>query len=163
METSRYRQIAGLLGWLLLAFATAAIGAAATVNAREFYAQLVRPAWAPPGWLFGPVWSALYAFMGFAAWRVWKQHGWGGAKVALGLFIVQLAVNALWSWLFFAWHRGAWALAEILLLWVLIAATLLQFWKKDRWAGVLLVPYLGWVTFATALCYSTWKLNPAML
>src|SRR4051812_14186878 len=106
----------GLIGWLLATFVTAAIGAISTRNAREFYAGLVKPRWAPPGWVFGPVWTVLYVMMGVSAWLVWRTAGWAGATTALSLFIAQLTCNALWSWLFFAWRRGGLALFEIVLL-----------------------------------------------
>lgn len=157
------RQALGFAGWLLLAFATAAIGAAASVNAGDFYAELARPAWAPPGWLFGPVWSALYLLMGVAAWLVWRIRGFTGARTALTLFIVQLAVNALWSWLFFVWHLGGFAFAEVLLLWCLILATLLAFRRVSVLAALLLLPYLAWVTFASVLTFAVWRLNPGLL
>ncbi len=159
----RSRQWLGLAGWLALAFATAAIGAVASVSAKAFYAELVRPAWAPPGWLFGPVWTALYALMGVSAWLVWRVRGFAGARMALALFIAQLAVNALWSWLFFAWRLGGAAFAEVLLLWGLIVATVIAFWRIRALAAVLLLPYLAWVTFASALTYAVWRLNPALL
>lgn len=157
------RQWLCLAGWLALAFATAAIGVAASVSAKPFYAELVRPAWAPPGWLFGPVWTALYALMGVSAWLVWRERGFAGARAALALFIVQLAVNALWSWLFFAWRLGGPAFAEVLLLWGLIVATAIAFRRIKPLAAVLLLPYLAWVTFALALTYAVWRLNPALL
>lgn len=159
----RSRQWLGLAGWLALAFATAAIGAVASVSAREFYAELVRPAWAPPGWLFGPVWTALYALMGVSAWLVWRERGFAGARMALALFMVQLAANALWSWLFFAWRLGGPAFAEVLLLWCLIVATAVAFRRIRPLAAVLLLPYLAWVAFAAALTFAVWRLNPALL
>lgn len=161
--SNRSRQWLGLAGWLTLAFATAAIGAAASVGAKTFYAELVRPAWAPPGWLFGPVWTALYALMGVSAWLVWRARGFAGARAALALFIVQLVVNALWSWLFFAWRLGGAAFAEVLLLWCLILATAIAFRRTSTLAVVLLLPYLAWVTFAAALTLAVWRLNPALL
>jgi tryptophan-rich sensory protein len=157
------RQWLGLAGWLALAFATAAVGAVASVSAKTFYAELVRPAWAPPGWLFGPVWTALYAFMGVSAWVVGRGRGCAAPPTALTLFIVQLAVNALWSWLFFAWRLGGPAFAEVLLLWCLIVATVIAFRRISALAAVLLLPYLAWVTFATALTFAVWRLNPALL
>jgi tryptophan-rich sensory protein len=160
---SKQRQLTGLAAWLLVSFAAAAVGAIASIEAKLFYAQLARPNWAPPSWLFGPVWSALYALMGLSAWLVWRTAGFKAAKTALALFIAQLAANALWSWLFFAWHQGAMALAEILLLWVLIAATVASFWRRSALAGALMLPYLAWVSFATALTLSVWRLNPGLL
>lgn len=157
------RQAIGLVVWLLLTFATAAIGAVASANAGAFYAQLTRPSWAPPGWLFGPVWSALYALMGVSAWLVWRARGLVGARIALILFITQLAANALWSWLFFVWHQGGLAFAEVLILWCLIVATVVSFWRISALATALLMPYLAWVTFASALTFAVWRLNPGLL
>ena len=157
------RQALGLLGWLALCFAAAAIGAVASVNAAAFYAGLVRPTWAPPDWLFGPVWSGLYAMMAVSAWLVWRARGLGGARSALILFIAQLAANALWSWLFFAWHRGDLASAEVLLLWGLIVATIVAFRRVSRLAAYLLYPYLAWVSFASVLTFEMTRRNPGLL
>ena len=144
-------------------FAAAAVGAVASAHAAEFYQQLVRPGWAPPPWLFGPVWTILYASMAISAWMVWGAHGFNGARTALTLFITQLVANSLWSWIFFEWHRGGLAFAEVLILWGLIAATIAAFWKRKPAAALLLLPYLAWVTFAAALTFSTWQLNPGRL
>lgn len=157
------RQAWGLVAWLLLCFGAAALGGFASANASDFYRELVRPSWAPPGWLFGPVWSALYAMMGVAAWLVWRARGFSGARTALVLFLVQLAANALWTWLFFVWRMGALGFAEILVLWVLILATLVAFWRISRVAGALLVPYLAWVSFASVLTWAMWRGNPVLL
>ncbi|MBB3820314.1 tryptophan-rich sensory protein [Xanthomonas arboricola] len=153
----------GLLGWLALCYAVAGLGALASIQAASFYADLQRPAWAPPGWLFGPVWTALYGMMAVAVWLVWRRGGWAGARLALGMFFLQLALNGLWSWLFFAWHMGAWAFADIVLLWLTLAATIGVFAKRNSVAAWLLVPYLAWVSFAAALNYSVWQLNPQVL
>ncbi len=101
--------------------------------------------------------------MGVAAWLVWRIGGFRAAQTALTLFLVQLAINALWSWLFFGWHQGALAFADIVLLWVLIVATLAAFWRIRAIAGALLIPYLLWVSFAAALNYSVWQLNSHIL
>jgi benzodiazapine receptor len=156
-------QILGLAGWLALAFAAAAVGAVASVQAVSFYAQLVRPAWAPPASVFGPVWSVLYALMGIAAWLVWRERSANARTVALALFVIQLAANALWSWLFFAWHLGAVAFADVVLLVVLVALTVASFWRVRRLAGAMLIPYLCWITFASALTWSVWQANPTLL
>ena len=148
---------------LLACFATAAVGALASIDAAGFYAQLVQPPWAPPAWLFGPAWTVLFLLMSVAAWLVWRRHGLEGARVALGLFAVQLVANALWSWLFFAWRLGGPAFAEVIVLWLLIAATAWQFWRLHRLAALLLVPYLAWVAFASALNFTLWRLNPVLL
>jgi tryptophan-rich sensory protein len=160
---STTKQTLGLLGWLLLVFAAAAIGGLASARAGAFYTELARPDWAPPGWLFGPVWSVLYALMGVSAWLVWRARGFSGARSALLLFMAQLGINALWTWLFFVWHQGGLAFAEILLLWVMIVATIMLFWRISKVAGVMLMPYLAWVTFATVLTYAIWQRNPALL
>ena len=160
---TKQKQIVGLAGWLIVSFIAASIGAAASIQAGPFYSQLIRPDWAPPPWVFGPVWTALYALMGVAAWLVWRVGGFRAAQSALTLFLAQFALNALWSWLFFAWHRGALAFVDILLLWALIVATLIAFWRISALAGALIVPYLLWVSFASALNYSVWQLNAQVL
>jgi len=160
---SKSKQILGIVGWLAVTFIAAAVGGVASINAGSFYMQLVRPEWAPPSSWFGPVWTVLYALMSAAAWLVWRAHGFREARGALTLFLLQLAPNALWSWLFFGWHRGALAFADILLLWVLIIVTLIAFWRVRALAGALLIPYLLWVSFASALNYAVWQLNPQSL
>lgn len=160
---SPQKQALGLAAWLAVTFAAAALGAMASVDAADFYAQLAKPSWAPPAWLFAPVWSTLYLLMGVAAWCVWRQHSFAGAGLALSLFIVQLIANALWTWLFFAWRLGALALTEVVVLGLLIAATLVAFWPLQRLAALLLLPYLAWVGFATALTLALWRLNPSLL
>ena len=156
-------QALGLVFWLVLAYITAAIGAIASINAPEFYGQLMQPIWAPPAWLFGPVWTTLFTMMGIAAWLVWRVASHGAARGTLVLFVVHLAVNALWSWLFFAWNLGLWAFLELLLLWVLIAAVIAGFWRFSRVAALLLVPYLCWVSFAGALNFWLWRNNAGLL
>ncbi len=157
------RQVLGLVGWLLLVFVAGAIGAAASVQAATFYATLAQPSWAPPAAVFGPVWSVLYVLMGIAAWLVWRRGGWAAQRRALTVFVAQLALNALWSWLFFGWHLGAAAMLDIVVLWVLIVVTVAMFWRARPLAGLLLLPYLAWVSFASALNYAVWQLNPQAL
>ena len=161
--TSTVAQACALIGWLAICFLAAAIGAAASVQADTFYAQLIQPDWAPPAAVFGPVWTILYALMAIAAWLVWKARNSPMARMGLFVFFLQLALNTLWSWLFFRWHLGALAFVDILVLWALIVATLVMFWRVRPLAGVLLVPYLLWVSFAAALNYSIWQLNPSIL
>jgi translocator protein len=157
-------QALGLLGWLFLTFIAAALGGIASADAGSFYSGLVRPAWAPPGWLFAPVWSILYAAMGISAWLVWRVRGFrGGAAAPLILFIVQLAVNALWTWLFFAWRQGALALADALLLWILILFTIIAFRRISPAAALLLVPYFVWIAYACALNLFLLNMNPSIL
>lgn len=160
---SMLTQTFGLAAWLALCFAAAAIGAVASVQAAPFYQALVRPEWAPPANIFGPVWTVLYALMAFSAWWVWRSAPWAVTRIPLAVFGLQLSVNALWSWLFFAWHQGAWAVVDISALVALIIATIVLFWRVRRAAALLLVPYLAWVIFATALNVAMWRLNPALL
>jgi tryptophan-rich sensory protein len=157
------RSVAALVAWLALCYVAAAVGALATLDAPAFYGALARPTWAPPPWLFGPVWTALYTAMGVAAWLVWRTPANAGRAFALRLFVTQLVLNALWSWLFFTWRLGAWSFVEIAVLWLLIAATLVAFYRRSAPAGVLLVPYLGWVSFAAALNWTLWTMNPGIL
>ena len=163
MIALRKRQLIGLVVWILVSFTAAFIGAVASMDAAAFYVHLARPSWAPPSWLFAPVWSVLYVLLGLAAWLVWRSHGLKASRTALVLFLSQLAANALWTWLFFAWRQGAAAFVEILILWTLTVATVASFWRLNTLAGVLLLPYLGWVTFACALTFSVWRLNPGLL
>ncbi|CAN5223841.1 tryptophan-rich sensory protein [soil metagenome] len=154
--------------WILLAGTAGAAGGVASLNAREFYSTLMQPGWAPPGWLFGPVWSVLYLLMGIAAWLVWRVRPAGSSAArararGLQLFVGQLVLNALWTWLFFAWRHGALAFAEIVLLWCVIAMTIREFSRIRRSAAWCLVPYIIWVSFATALTWAMWRLNPGLL
>ena len=162
-QRSTLSQTIGLITWLAIVFVAAAIGAAASVEASAFYAQLTRPAWAPPASAFGPVWSVLYMLMGIAAWLVWRERDVSKVRAALMLFVAQLCVNALWSWLFFAWRNGALAFAEVLVLLALIAATIVVFWRISRLASVLMLPYFAWVCLASALTWSVWQSNPNVL
>jgi translocator protein len=157
------RRAIGLAAWVAVTFAAAAVGAVGSSSASAFYAELVRPSWAPPGWLFAPAWTTLYALMAVSAWLVWRARGFADARIALSLFLIQLAANALWSWLFFAWRQGGLAFAEVVLLWCLIVATVAAFWRVSRTAAVLLLPYLAWVAYASALTFEVWRRNPALL
>lgn len=160
---NRQRQIIGLVLWLALVFVVATFGGLASRDAPSFYSELVRPDWAPPAWLFGPVWTVLYTAMGVAAWLVWRREGFGSGRRALTLFLIQLVFNALWSWLFFAWRLGGPAFADIAVLWALVLATCLAFWRHNRLAGAMLIPYLLWVSFAGALNLALWRMNPQAL
>jgi translocator protein len=147
----------GLVGWLLVVAVAAWFGSQFMPGA--WYAGLEKPAWTPPSWLFGPVWTLLYVAMAIAAWLVWRERGFSGAPVALGLFLLQLSLNAAWSWLFFGLQRPDLAFAEIVVLWGAILATLTAFGRIRAAAGWLLAPYLAWVTFAAALNFAIWRLN----
>jgi len=157
------RSLIGFAGWFCLVAAVAAVGAFASRDAADFYGSLVRPAWAPPASVFGPVWTVLYALMAIAAWRVWRIGGWLSARRELAFFLAQLVLNGAWSWLFFAMHKGAAAFADILALWICVATTTVLFARRDRPAAWMLAPYLAWVSFAAFLNASVWRLNPALL
>jgi tryptophan-rich sensory protein len=150
-------EILGAIGWLVLTFATAWLGSRFLPD--EWYRQLTKPSWNPPNSIFAPVWTVLYVLMAIAAWLVWKQHGLVAALFPLGLFVAQLLLNAAWTWLFFGRHRPDLALIDIIVLWIVLLTTLLSFWKLEPWAGALLIPYLAWVSFATALNAAIWQKN----
>lgn len=148
---------------LLATAAAAAAGAVGSVRAPEFYAELAKPAWAPPGSVFGPVWTVLYLAMGVASWLVIRARGWPGARPAVALYLTQLAFNALWTWLFFVWRMGAAAAVEIVLLWILVLLTTRAFYRARPLAGALLLPYLAWIAFASALTWAVWRRNLPLL
>ena len=159
VRPSRARSALALGGWLAATFAAAAIGAFFLPG--EWYARLQKPAWNPPNWIFGPVWTALYTIMAVAAWLVWKRGGFAGQRGALLFFLLQLLFNALWSPLFFGLHLPGLAFVDMVLLWLALLATVAAFWKAHRLAGAMLLPYLAWVTFAGALNFAIWRLNPS--
>jgi len=142
---------------LALSFGAGAAGS--LFQPGEWYAALRKPTLTPPGWVFGVVWPALYALMGIAAWLVWRKGGWGENRLALGLFVVQLVLNAAWTGLFFGLHRPGWALLDLAAMWAMILATLIAFWLRAPVAGALLIPYLAWVSFAAYLNFTFWRLN----
>jgi len=154
------RQIAGLTAWIALCFAAAGLGAWATSSGPDtWYAGLRKPPFTPPDWVFGPVWSVLYLTMAVAAWMVWRREGLRRAALPLGLFVLQLVLGAAWSALFFGWRSPGLAMADLVLLWCAILATVLCFWYRSAVAGWLLMPYLAWVSFAGALNFAIWRLN----
>ncbi len=140
--------------FLLLVFGAAALGA--LFKPGEWHAALIKPSWNPPNWLFGPVWTVLYIMIGVSGWLVWQRAGLGAA---MGLYAVQLLLNAAWSWLFFGRHAIGLALVDIVVLLAAIVATIAAFWPISSVAAGLLVPYALWVAFATALNASIWRLN----
>lgn len=138
----------GLVPFLVAVGVVAWLGALAASSSRETYDALELPFFAPPGWLFGPVWSVLYVMIGVAGWLVWRASGWGAA---LAVWCVQLGLNLAWTPLFFASGRYGLALVEIVVLWAAIVTTIVLAWPLQRVAAWLLVPYLAWVSYATAL------------
>lgn len=149
-----------LLLFIAVTFAAAGIGGAATASSvGAWYPTLAKPAWNPPSWVFGPVWSTLYLLMAVAAWRVWRHREHPQRRAALAWFFVQLALNALWSVLFFGLRRPDLALIEIVILLATLVATGWKFWGIDRVAALLWAPYVAWVGFATVLNGTIWWLN----
>ncbi|MEM9555316.1 MAG: TspO/MBR family protein [Acidobacteriota bacterium] len=156
MSSSTLKSLAALGGFLAVSFSAAVLASASPPGA--WYETLAKPSWNPPSWVFGPVWTLLYIMIAVAAWRIWLR---GADRVsALGAWGVQMVLNALWSWLFFGLQRPDLAFAEICLLWLTIVVTLVLFWRRERLAGALLVPYLVWVSFAALLNFTLWQLNP---
>ena len=158
----RFQNLLPLLLSLLLSYSAAAIGGLGSVNADNFYESLVRPSWAPPAWLFGPVWSILYTLIAISTWLLWLRKRF---SVRLPYFVLgaQLVFNALWSWLFFFWQLGLIAVIEITLLWILIVINAVTFYRISKPAGLLLAPYLCWVSFAAILAIELWLKNPGYL
>lgn len=154
------RSIIALVTALGLCYGAAAFGSLFTARSvSTWYTALERPTWTPPSWLFGPVWTVLYGMMAVAAWLVWRRHGVSGAAVPLSLFAAQLIFNAGWSAIFFGLRMPGAAFVEIVVLWCLIVATTATFWRVAPLAGYLMLPYLGWVTFASVLNYAIWRAN----
>jgi len=153
-------QVIALVIFLVICFITAGIGSMATTpNIDSWYKNLAKPSWTPPNWLFGPVWAILYITMAVSAWLVWRDAGLSKAAIPLALFALQLILNALWSWLFFGSHNPSAAMIEIAALWLAILATIIIFWKVTPLAGALMLPYIAWVTFASALNFAIWRLS----
>lgn len=143
---------------LIIALATFAVaGFAGRFRPDTWYAQLNKPPWTPPDAVFAPVWIVLYAMMALAAWLAWRRGGW--KHPAMVLYGAQLLLNGVWSWLFFGQHRIGWAALEIVLLWLLIVATTVAFWRVRASAALLMIPYGAWVGFAVALNLAVWHLN----
>jgi len=157
---ARIRSGLELLGWVVLCQAVGGLGAVATIDGvRTWYTTIQKPSWTPPNWVFGPVWTALYLLMAIAAWRVARRRATHNVVPAIGMFLLQLALNCAWSFLFFGMHLLGVSFAEILLMLAAILLTMVRFAKIDRIAMYLLVPYLLWVTYASTLNGGTWWLN----
>lgn len=151
------RNAVGLVLWVLVSLGAGLVGSQFMPG--DWYAALAKPSWNPPNTVFAPVWTTLYVMMGVAAWMVWREAGFSGARGALSLYFVQLVLNGLWSYLFFGAHLPMVAFFEIVLLWIVILMTFVSFRRVRPIAGALLVPYLCWVGFAAALNYQLWRLN----
>lgn len=173
-QVKRLRSGLVLLGWIALCFGAAGLGSIATAPQIDgWYRTLAKPEWTPPGYLFGPVWTTLYLMMAIAAWLVWRTRRQEASTTAdpaspvtarsvvpaLALFLLQLALNVAWSWIFFGMQSPGWAALELAALWLAIAATIVAFFRHSRLAGWLMTPYLAWVSFAAALNATIWRMN----
>ena len=154
--SSKLRNALALVGFVVITFCAPLMSIGSIPGA--WYAALIKPAWNPPSWIFGPAWTLLYTLMAVAAWLVWKRVGFSRP---LAFYFVQLALNAAWTPIFFGAHQLGWALIEILIMWIMILLTLLSFRRVTPSAGWLFLPYLAWVSFATVLNFTLWRLNPA--
>lgn len=151
------KNILSLLAWIAVCGLAGIF--AAQFEPGTWYEMLQKPSWTPPNWVFPIAWPILYILMGTSAWLIWKMESVSLSDYEFKWFFLQLGLNAIWSWLFFGKQYIATGLAEIFLLWIAIAFTLLLFWKKNRTAGLLLIPYLLWISYASALNFAIWQLN----
>jgi translocator protein len=155
--SNRFAYVIGLGFWILLTFAIAAF--ASQFEPDEWYTIINKPSWTPPGWLFGPVWGILYLLMSISAWLIWNQRNVHNVKLPLILYTIQLIINGLWSYIFFEQHKIGIALIDVLLLAALISMIIFRFRQISKIAGILFIPYLLWVCFATALNFEIWRIN----
>jgi benzodiazapine receptor len=159
-RSTRKRDTIGFFVFLGICLAVSAFGGIATASSvGTWYQALAKPSFNPPDWLFAPVWTALYFMMAVAGWRVWRRDGLRDAWWALSLFGLQLMLNLAWSIVFFGLRSIGAALIEIVVLLIAVLATTVVFWRRDRAAGALFVPYASWVAFATVLNAALWQLN----
>jgi tryptophan-rich sensory protein len=157
---TKRKQWIGLTLFVIVCLGAGGLGAIATTPEIDgWYKTITKPSWNPPVYVFGPVWTTLFVMMGIAAWLVWEQVGFRGVKLPLGLFGVQLVLNVGWSWIFFGLHQPGWAFVEIVILWLAILATTVEFFRRSGVAGSFMVPYLAWVGFASVLNFAIWQLN----
>ncbi|WP_210520508.1 TspO/MBR family protein [Thalassospira sp. ER-Se-21-Dark] len=153
-------RVFALIAFMVLCLIISAFGGAVTATSvNDWYAALSKPFFRPPNWVFGPVWTVIYFMIAFSGWRAWLKVGIANAKGAFGLYAGQLTLNLAWSFLFFGAQSPLLGLIDIVMLLGLIIANMVAFWKIDRLAGMLLVPYALWVAFATLLNAAIWQLN----
>ncbi|MFZ0417851.1 MAG: TspO/MBR family protein [Candidatus Sulfotelmatobacter sp.] len=155
--------LTALAAFVALTFSAAGIASAFTARSvRRWYPSLRKPPGSPPASYFGPVWTVLYLLMTIAAWNVWRLgDGWSGAAPAITIFLVQLALNAAWSAIFFGLRAPGLALIEIVFLWAAVLACIILFWRISIFSAALLLPYLAWISYAAYLNAGIWRLNPA--
>lgn len=156
-------KILSLILSLCICYLTSFIGAVASIKAPVFYNELNKPSWSPPATVFGPVWGILYTLMAISLWLIYTRRPIKNSKTIYAVFLTQLVLNALWSWFFFSWKLGLFSFLEILTLLIFIAYTIHLFLEINKLAGILLIPYFLWVSFASVLTYHLWQLNPALL
>jgi benzodiazapine receptor len=158
MNVSRRRDVLGLLAFVALSFGAATLGGMAVARAFPgWYPVLEKPSWTPPVFVFGPIWTLLYALMAGAGWLAWRP---GHSRLGPLLFLLQLALNLAWPWLFFVSHRPDLAFGVVTLLWISVLVLIRVFWRVKRLAALLLVPYLAWLSLAWALNLAIWRMNP---
>jgi tryptophan-rich sensory protein len=143
-------------------FLAAVAGSVASIQAAKFYGDLTKPSWAPPGTVFGPVWTVLFLMMALAGGMALSAGG-SDLRLRVAVFLLQLMLNALWSWTFFKWQSGPASIVTISVLWTAILLNMIAFWKVSSISGALMLPYLAWVTFAGALNLAIWNLNRELL
>ena len=151
--------IIGLVCFIVACFLAAFTGA--WFRPGEWYERLRKPSWRPPNRLFAPVWTVLYLMIAVSGWLIWREAGFAGAALPLAVYALQLVLNGMWTPLFFGLHRPDLGLVDIILVWLSIVATIVLFMPISVAAALLLLPYLAWVTFATALNFAIWRLNPS--
>jgi tryptophan-rich sensory protein len=157
VTVSRRRDVLGLAAFVIMCFGVSLLGGRVTLPAlAHWYPELAKPAWTPPGWVFGPVWTLLYPMLAVAGWLAWRE---GRSRGGTLLYLLQLALNAAWPWIFFGERRVGLAFLCAIALFFAILGTLVAFWRVSRGAAILLVPYLGWVGFAVALNAAIWWMN----
>ena len=157
LTSDRSKDLLGLAFWIVLTFSVAAFGS--QFQPGEWYTNIAKPSWTPPGWLFGPVWGLLYLSMSVSAWLVWRKRSTSEALLSLALYLLQLLLNGLWSWLFFGRQWIGSALIDLVALVILVAITVVMFLRVHKTAGLLLLPYLLWICFAAALNFQIWRMN----
>lgn len=152
--------IQSLIVFIMMCFSAAFLGSISTrASLKTWYPAIIKPSWNPPDYLFAPVWTALYLMMAVAGWMVWEHSTTKGFSIPIVLFFVQLVLNTAWSFIFFGLRRPGWAFIEVIILWIFILLTTVSFWGVTWIAGMLFLPYLIWVTFATVLNFTVWQLN----
>lgn len=157
LTSEQLKNLLGLAFWVVVTFSVAAL--ASQFEPSEWYTNISKPAWTPPGWLFGPVWSILYLSMSVCAWLVWRQRHKTAVSWPLAFYLAQLAINGMWSWLFFGRQWIGLALIDLLALVILVVITVAMFLRVRKTAGLMLIPYLLWISFAAALNLQIWRMN----